>query len=120
MTGVDQTHPDLGAVTPSQITKGTYFTGTGAYQAILSSSYASTNKLAVGSTITLGGHAFRVIGIASSPLGGTPSDAYVKLATLQKLAKYGHRSTRWRCGRRARATSRWSRTRSRPASRARR
>lgn len=89
VTGVDQTHPDLGAVTPSQITKGTYFTGTGAYQAILSSAYASTNKLAVGSTITLGGHAFHVIGIASSPLGGTPSDAYVKLATLQKLAKYG-------------------------------
>jgi ABC-type antimicrobial peptide transport system permease subunit len=89
VTGIDQSQPDLGAVTPSQITKGTYFTGTGAYQAILSSSYASTNKLGVGSTITLGGHAFRVIGIAGTPLGGTPSDAYVKLATLQKLAKYG-------------------------------
>jgi ABC-type antimicrobial peptide transport system permease subunit len=89
VTGIDQTHPDLGAVTPSQITNGKYFTGTGAYQAILSSSYASTNKLVVGSKITLGGHAFTVVGIASSPLGGTPSDVYVKLATLQKLAKYG-------------------------------
>jgi ABC-type antimicrobial peptide transport system permease subunit len=89
VTGIDQTHPDLGAVTPGQITKGTYFTGTGAHQAILSSAYASTNRLDVGSTITLGGHTFHVIGIASSPLGGTPSDAYVKLVTLQKLAKYG-------------------------------
>ncbi len=81
--------PRPGRRHPQPDHQGTYFTGTGAYQAILSSSYASTNKLAVGSTITLGGHAFHVIGIASSPLGGTPSDAYVKLATLQKLAKYG-------------------------------
>ncbi len=88
VTGVDQTRPDLAAVTPSQITKGRYFTSSGAYQAILSSSYASTNKLSVGSTVSLGGHAFRVVGIATSPLGGTPSDAYVKLAVLQKIAKY--------------------------------
>jgi putative ABC transport system permease protein len=89
VTGVDQTEPDLGAVTPSQITKGTYFTGGGgAHQAILSSAYANTNKLAVGSTVKLGGHTFHVVGLASSPLGGTASDAYVELATLQKLAGY--------------------------------
>lgn len=89
VTGIDQSQPGLGAVTPNQITKGAYFSGPDAYQAILSSSYAATNKLGVGSTITLGGHAFRVVGIAGTPLGGTASDAYVKLATLQRLAKYG-------------------------------
>ncbi|HEY3765424.1 MAG TPA: FtsX-like permease family protein [Gaiellales bacterium] len=88
VTGIDQSRPDLAAVTPGQITKGRYFTSSSAYQAILSSSYASTNKLSVGSSVSFGGHAFRVVGIASSPLGGTPSDAYVKLAVLQRLAKY--------------------------------
>jgi ABC-type antimicrobial peptide transport system permease subunit len=86
VTGIDQTQPGLASVTPSQITKGTYFTASGSYQAILSSAYAATNKLALGSTVSLGGHDFHVIGIAASPLGGTASDAYVKLATLQKLA----------------------------------
>lgn len=88
VTGIDQTQPGLASVTPSQITKGTYFTASGSYQAILSSAYAATNKLAVGSTVSLGGHDFHVIGIAASPLGGTASDAYVKLTTLEKLASY--------------------------------
>jgi ABC-type antimicrobial peptide transport system permease subunit len=89
VTGVDQSKPDLASVTPSQITEGTYITSSGgAYQAILSSAYANTHNLSVGSTVTLGGHAFHVVGITSSPLGGTASDAYVELTTLQKLAGY--------------------------------
>ena len=89
VTGVDQTEPSLAPVTPSQIEEGSYFSETGKpYQAIVSSSYASTKKLDVGDSISLGGKSFRVIGIASSPLGGTATDAYVKLATLQKLAGY--------------------------------
>ena len=89
MTGVDQTEPSLAPVTPSQVVEGSYFSETGKpYQAIVSSSYASTKKLDVGDSISLGGKSFRVIGIASSPLGGTATDAYVKLATLQKIAGY--------------------------------
>ena len=79
MTGIDQTKSDLAAVTPSQIVKGHYFASgaAGAKQAILSSSYANTNKISVGDTITLDNHDFTVVGIASSPLGGTASDIYV-------------------------------------------
>ena len=89
MTGVDQTQPSLAPVAPSQVIQGSYFSETGKpYQAIVSSSYASTKKLDVGSKISLGGNSFRVIGIASSPLGGTATDVYVKLATLQKVAGY--------------------------------
>jgi ABC-type antimicrobial peptide transport system permease subunit len=89
VTGVDQTQPSLAAVTPSQIIKGSYFTSTGhADQAILSTGYAQSKSLSVGSTISLDGKTFDVIGISSTPLGGTASDIYVKLATLQKLAKY--------------------------------
>lgn len=87
VTGVDQTNPSLGAVTPAQIVTGSYFTASGgAREAILSTGYAHSKNLHVGSTVTLGGKTFKVIGIASSPLGGTASDAYVKLATLQNMA----------------------------------
>lgn len=90
VTGVDQTRSYLAAVTPSQIVKGRYFaSGTaGAKQAILSSSYANTNNIAVGDTVTLDKSDFTVVGIASSPLGGTASDIYVELAKLQKIAGY--------------------------------
>lgn len=88
VTGIDQTHPSLGSVTPSQIVKGTYFTSAGgAYQAILSSGYAKGQSLHVGSAFTMDGKTFTVVGIASAPLGGTSSDAYVELGTLQTLAK---------------------------------
>jgi putative ABC transport system permease protein len=89
VTGVDQTQPTLAAVTPSQITKGSYFTSGGnAYEAIVSTGYANSANLSVGSKITLGGKTFDVIGISSTPLGGTASDIYVKLTTLQKVAGY--------------------------------
>jgi putative ABC transport system permease protein len=90
VTGVDQTHATLAPVTPSQIVKGAYLTpgSRGAHQAILSQSYANTNQLHVGSTVKLGGMTFNVVGISSSPLGGTASDIYVELATLQRVAGY--------------------------------
>jgi len=90
VTGVDQTRSSLAPVTPSQILKGSYFASgqDGAHQAILSQPYANTNKLRVGSAVKLGGTTFHVVGIASSPLGGTASDIYVELATLQKIAGY--------------------------------
>ena len=90
VTGVDQTRSSLAPVTPSQIVKGSYFASghAGARQAVLSQSYANTNKLHVGSTVKLGGTTFHVVGIASSPLGGTASDIYVELATLQQIAGY--------------------------------
>ncbi len=91
VTGVDQSQPDIAPVTPSQITKGEYFSSAGApRQAIVSSAYAGTKNLAVGDSIDLGGKTFRIIGVASSPIGGSASDVYVKLATLQKVADYAN------------------------------
>jgi putative ABC transport system permease protein len=89
VTGVDQTAGDIAPVTPSQVVKGAYFSATGnPRQAILSEAYAGTENLGVGDTVTLGGKTFTVIGIASSPIGGTASDVYVKLATLQSVADF--------------------------------
>jgi len=89
VTGVDQTDPSLAAVTPAQIVKGGYFTGASRYQAIVSVGYANAQDLAPGSSISLGGKSFRVVGVSSPPLGSTASDIYVKLGTLQSLAGFG-------------------------------
>jgi ABC-type antimicrobial peptide transport system permease subunit len=89
ITGVDKSQPTLAAVTPSQITKGSYFSSNGgAYQAIVSTGYADSTKLAIGSSLKIDNKTFKVIGISSAPLGGTASDVYVELTTLQKLAGY--------------------------------
>ena len=91
VTGVDETAPDIAPVTPAQVVKGAYFTrGAKPRQAIVSSAYAGTNDIAVGDTVSLGGKDFTVVGIASSPIGGTASDVYVKLATLQKVAGFAN------------------------------
>jgi putative ABC transport system permease protein len=92
VTGVDGSKPALGAVTPGQVIGGRYFSKSGdAYGAILSDSYAKSQNLTVGKTFTLGGKTFHVIGVASSPLGGSASDVYVELATLQKVAGFAGR-----------------------------
>lgn len=89
VTGVDQTTSDIAPVTPSQVTSGAYFSETGnPRQAILSEAYAGKENLAVGDTVSLGGKKFTVIGLASSPIGGTASDVYVKLTTLQSVADF--------------------------------
>jgi hypothetical protein len=85
VSGVDQTQEELGAVTPGQIVKGSYFGSGDARQAILNEGYASSEGLSVGDTVSLC-KSFTVIGIAETPLGGQSSDVYVKLAQLQQLA----------------------------------
>ena len=47
---------------------------------------AAGKGLELGDTVTLGGKKFTVVGFAKTPLGGQPSDVYVKLAQLQKLS----------------------------------
>jgi ABC-type lipoprotein release transport system permease subunit len=90
VTGVDQTKSAIAEVTPGQIVKGRYFGASGgAYEAVLSNSYANSQGLSVGSKVQLGSKTFTIVGIASSPLGGSASDMYVELATLQKLAGSG-------------------------------
>jgi putative ABC transport system permease protein len=86
VSGVDQTHPELGAITSGQIAKGSYFKDDSSREAILNVAYANRKNLGVGDTIKLGGKTFAVVGLAKTPLGGQSSDVYVKLAQLQKLS----------------------------------
>ena len=86
VSGVNETNTALGAITPSQVTAGTYFTSASARQAIVDVSYASTNGLKVGSTLKIGGKTYTVVGLAQTPLGGASSDVYINLAQLQQLS----------------------------------
>jgi putative ABC transport system permease protein len=86
VTGIDQTKPALAAIDASQLTKGTYFTSGSARQAIVNVSYADAKGVKLGSSITISGKPFTVIGIVKTPLGGQASDVYVKLTQLQSLS----------------------------------
>jgi ABC-type antimicrobial peptide transport system permease subunit len=78
VTGVDESKPELAAV------KG--LPAGSRREAVLNESYARRHGLKAGDTISLGGKRFTVVGLASSPLGGQASDAYVKLSQLQALS----------------------------------
>jgi ABC-type antimicrobial peptide transport system permease subunit len=84
--GVDQTHPTMGVVTTSQVTKGRYLAHAGGREALVSQTYAAKHSLKVGSQLNLNGTSFAVVGLVAPPLGGQSADVYLPLAQLQKLA----------------------------------
>ncbi len=84
--GVDQTHPTMGVVTVSQVTKGKYLSPAGGHEALISQTYAAKHSLKVGSTLDLNGTKFVVVGLVSPPLGGQSADVYLPLKQLQTLA----------------------------------
>ncbi len=86
IAGVDLSHPGIGLVTPAQVTKGHYFSHAGGREALVAPSYAAKHGLKVGSTLTLNGTSFKVVGIVQPPLGGQTADVYLPLPRLQVLA----------------------------------
>jgi hypothetical protein len=85
--GVDVQGDTIGIVTPSLVTKGRFLRGNS--EALVTTTYASREKLRVGSTLDLNGTTFRVVGLVRAPLGGQTADVYVPLGQLQKLASLG-------------------------------
>jgi ABC-type antimicrobial peptide transport system permease subunit len=84
--GVDQTHPSMGVVTTSQVTKGRFLAPAGGHEALVSAAYATKHSLKVGSKLDLNGTSFTVVGLVSPPLGGQSADVYLPLKQLQTLA----------------------------------
>jgi putative ABC transport system permease protein len=84
--GVDQTHPSMGVVTTTQVTKGHFLSPAGGKEALVSQSYAAKHSLKVGSKLDLNGTSFTVVGLVSPPLGGQSADVYLPLKRLQTLA----------------------------------
>jgi ABC-type antimicrobial peptide transport system permease subunit len=87
VSGIDTSGNDpLALVTAGQVSDGHYFTGSGRDEAVVSVSYANENGIKVGDEVNVGGHDFKVVGLADPAVGGEASDIYVQLAQLQKLS----------------------------------
>ena len=92
--GVDLASTSLGSLSSARLTAGTALTSADANSddAVIDSGYATQNKLAAGSAISVGGRNFKVIGIVSVPQGGSPPDVYIPLAKAQRIATSGSAS----------------------------
>ncbi|MBT1095323.1 ABC transporter permease [Streptomyces sp. Tu102] len=86
--GADVTKPALGPLTSSKITSGRTFksTETNAKVVVADTSYAKEKKLGVGSTVTVKGTKFKVIGIATPDSGDAAANLYIPLKQAQTLA----------------------------------
>jgi ABC-type antimicrobial peptide transport system permease subunit len=97
VSGVDVRKPELAVVTPDQVTNGRYFSKTpkqASGEAVIDLGYARQNEVGVGDDTRVGGEEFRVVGLASAPLGGDASNAYVELGRLQELSDREGRANR--------------------------
>jgi ABC-type lipoprotein release transport system permease subunit len=89
VSGVDVRKPDLATMTPDQITNGRYLAETpkrARGEAVVDLGFARQNDIGVGDETKVAGEEFEVVGLASSPLGGDASNAYVELGRLQELS----------------------------------
>ncbi|MFJ8635820.1 ABC transporter permease [Streptomyces sp. NPDC093568] len=86
--GTDVTKPALGPLTSSKITSGRTFktTETNAKVVVADTSYAKEKKLKTGSTVTVKGTKFKVIGIATPDSGDAAANLYIPLKRAQTLA----------------------------------
>jgi ABC-type antimicrobial peptide transport system permease subunit len=86
--GVDLSVGKVGPLSSAKIAQGRTFTAADANSnvALVDSNYARSNKLNVGSKITVAGTKFTVIGTVSEPQGGATTDVFVPLQRAQSLA----------------------------------
>jgi ABC-type lipoprotein release transport system permease subunit len=87
IAGVDVT-ANVGPVTASRISDGRFFAEDEADDdvAVVDASYAKQEKLEVGSTITIGGTDFEVIGISEAPAGGDAVNVAIPIDRARELA----------------------------------
>jgi putative ABC transport system permease protein len=85
--GVDLSHTSLGPLSAAKLTAGRALTSADAHanDVLVNASYATANKLSVGSKLVIGGTSFTIAGIASVPQSGSPPDAYIPLARAQAI-----------------------------------
>jgi len=93
VSGVDLANGELGPLSTGTISSGRTFTSADATKdvALVDSSYATTNKLKVGSTIDLGNSKaaatkFTVVGIVTEPAGDDSTNVYIPLTVAQSLS----------------------------------
>ncbi|MPY30487.1 FtsX-like permease family protein [Streptomyces adustus] len=86
--GTDVTKPALGPLTSSKISSGRTFTTSeaNAKVAVVDSAYAKEKKLKVGSTVTIKGVKFKVVGVATADSGDSAANLYIPLTQAQTLS----------------------------------
>ena len=93
VAGIDPASPRAGLVTTDQLTAGKWLVAGQANQILVANSYANKNNLKVGSTITINGATYTVVGLVNPVLTGSTADIYFPLSTLQKMASKTGRVT---------------------------
>jgi ABC-type antimicrobial peptide transport system permease subunit len=93
VTGVDIGDGQLGPLSTGTVSSGRTFTTADNSKdvALVEASYATSEKLKVGSTIAVGNSKgtatnFTVVGIVTEPSGDSPSNVYIPLGVAQSLA----------------------------------
>jgi putative ABC transport system permease protein len=93
VTGVDIGNGQLGPLSTGTVSSGRTFTTADDSKdvALVEASYATSEKLKVGSTIAVGNSKgaatnFTVVGIVTEPSGDSPSNVYIPLSVAQSLA----------------------------------
>jgi putative ABC transport system permease protein len=86
--GVDIGGGELGPLSSGKLASGATFTSADANSdvAVLDSSYATSNKLKAGDTITVDKKSFKVIGVVNVPSSDKTADVYIPLGVAQTLA----------------------------------
>jgi putative ABC transport system permease protein len=86
--GTDISHPRLGPLSNARLTSGRAFTAADDRSdvALVDASYAASHNLKLGSTTTVAGTKFTIIGLLSQPQASSPPDIYIPLARAQGLA----------------------------------
>ena len=88
VTGINPAGDALGPLSSAAITSGHGITAAESNDnvAVVDSNYAASQNLKVGSTMTVAGKTFTVVGIAEAAQSTNTSDAYIPLARAQSLA----------------------------------
>ena len=93
VAGIDPASPHAGLVTTDQLTAGKWLTAGQANQILIANSYANKNNLKVGSTVSINGTTYTVVGLVNPTLTGSTADIYFPLSTLQKMSSKTSRVT---------------------------
>jgi putative ABC transport system permease protein len=86
--GIDTGHLSVGPLSSATLTSGHAFTAADSNSAVavVDSGYATSNRLKVGSALTIAQVKYTVIGIVRQPQqGGSPTDVYIPLARAQAI-----------------------------------
>jgi ABC-type antimicrobial peptide transport system permease subunit len=87
--GVDPASVSTGLITKANLSSGSWFSSdvvTNSGQVLVSTAYATKQKISVGDKLPINGTSYAVVGLVNPTLTGNTADVYFTLAQLQKNA----------------------------------